>query len=211
MATILINNWDICSWHHLVRTFVWLNIVSCQYLSCLTLFPNPSSLQCNTNPRCKITLIFVRHMLRILYANALMCEVACSQSVTSPFLHSFVVSCIVMTNCAKALSIGVDEFIVSLDPTMAPIGRSLCSMVMHPSNSVIPSSPSLLTFVPCVNPPLFVLGIEPQEGLVYNGPTSNYHLPIFSMLYLWDVMSKTITFYPPKFEFYIFWAKCNSI
>jgi hypothetical protein len=47
-----------------------------------------------------------------------------------------------VTNCAKALSIGVDEFIVSLDPTMAAIGRSFYSMFMSPSNSMIPSSSS---------------------------------------------------------------------
>ncbi len=32
--------------------------------------------------------------------------------------------------------------IVSLDPTMAPIGRSFFSMFMSPSNSIIPSFPS---------------------------------------------------------------------
>jgi hypothetical protein len=48
-----------------------------------------------------------------------MCEVAYSQSVTSPSLHSFVISYIAVTNCGKTLSIGVDEFIVSLDPTVA--------------------------------------------------------------------------------------------
>ncbi len=109
MATILISNWDIYSWHCIVYTFVWLNIVSCQSLSCLTLFPNPSSKQCNTNPGCKTTFAFVRHMLRILHANIFMCEMTCSQSVTSPFLHSFVISYIIVTNCAKTLSIGVDE------------------------------------------------------------------------------------------------------
>ncbi len=45
-------------------------------------------------------------------------------------LHSFVISYIVVTNCAKAFSIGVDEFIVSLDLTMPSIGRLICSMVM---------------------------------------------------------------------------------
>ncbi len=92
METILISNWDIYSWHRSVHTFVWLNIVSCQSLSYLTLFPNPSSMWCNTNPGCKITFAFVRHMLRILHANTLMCEVACSWSVTLSFLHSFVIS-----------------------------------------------------------------------------------------------------------------------
>ncbi len=103
MATILISNWDIYSWHHLVHTFVWLNIISCQSLNHLTLFPNPSFMRCNINPRCEITFAFVKRMLRILHANTLMCEVACSQSVTLSYLHSFVISCIVMTNCAKAL------------------------------------------------------------------------------------------------------------
>jgi len=51
-----------------------------------------------------------------------------------------------MTNYAKALSIGVDEFIVSLDPIMAPMRRSLCSMFLNPSNSMIPSSPSRCSF-----------------------------------------------------------------
>ncbi len=142
MVTILISNWNIYSWHRLVHTFVWLNIVSCQSISRLTLFPNPSSTRHNTNPGCEIAFAFVRRMLRILHANTLMCEVACSQSVTSPSLHSFVISCIVVPNCARALSIGVNEFIVSLDPTMAPIGRSFCSMFMSPSNFMIPSSPS---------------------------------------------------------------------
>jgi hypothetical protein len=91
-------------------------------LNHLTLFPNPSSMKCNINLWCKITFAFVRHMLRILHVNTLMCEVACSQNVTLPSLHSFVIFCIVMTNYARALSIGVDEFMVSLDPTMAPIG-----------------------------------------------------------------------------------------
>ncbi len=108
----------------------------------LTLFPNPSSTWCNTNPMCKIAFAFVKHMLWILHSNTLMCEVACSQSVKSPSLHSFVISYIVVTNYAKALSIGVDEFIVSLNPTMAPIGRSICSTLLSPSNSMIPSSPS---------------------------------------------------------------------
>jgi hypothetical protein len=45
-------------------------------------------------------------------------------------------------NCAKALSIGVNEFIVSLNPTMPPIRKSLYSMVVSPLNSMIPSSPS---------------------------------------------------------------------
>jgi hypothetical protein len=142
MATILINNWDIYSWHRLVRTFVWLSIVSCQSLSHFTLFPNPSSIQCHTNPSCKIAFAFVRHMLRILHANTFMCEVACSQSVTLYSLHSFVIYCIVVTNCAKAFSIEVDEFILSLNPTMAPIERLLYSMVVSPLNSIIPSSPS---------------------------------------------------------------------
>ncbi len=106
------------------------------------LFPNPSSMRCNINPGCKITFAFVRHMLQILHANTLMCEVACSQNVTSPSLHSYVIFYIVMTNCVKALSIGVDEFIVSSNPTMAPVGRLFCSMFMSPSNSMIPSSPS---------------------------------------------------------------------
>jgi hypothetical protein len=134
MATILISNWNIYSWHRLVRTFVWLSIISCQSLSRLTLFPNPSSTRRNTNPGCEIAFAFVRHMLRILHANTFMCEVACSQSVTSPSLHSFVISYIVVANCARAFSIGVDKFIVSLDPTMAPIGRSFCSMFMIPSS-----------------------------------------------------------------------------
>ncbi len=142
MAIILISNWHIYSWHCLVRTFVWLNIVSCHSLSHLTLFPNPSSMRCNTNPGCKTAFAFVRRMLWILHVNTLMCKVVCSQSVTSSSLHSFVISYIVVTNCARALSIEVDEFIVSLDPTMAPIGRSFCSMFMNPSNSMIPSSPS---------------------------------------------------------------------
>ncbi len=142
MATILISNWDIYSWHCLIRTFVWLSIVSCQSLNRLTLFPNLSSTRCNTNPRCEIAFAFVKHMLLILHANTLMCDVACSQNVTSSSLHSFVISYIVVTNCASALSIGVNEFIVSLDPTMAPIGRSFCSMFISPSNFMIPSSPS---------------------------------------------------------------------
>jgi len=37
--------------------------------------------------------------------NTLMCEVACSQSLTSPFLHSFVISCIVVTNYASPIPI----------------------------------------------------------------------------------------------------------
>ncbi len=127
---------------------MWLNIVSCQSLNCLTLFPNPFSMQCNTNPMCKITFVFVRRMLQILHANIFMCEVACSQSLTSPSLHSFVIFCIVVTNCAKALSIWVDEFIVSLDLTMPPIWRSFCSMFMSPSNSMIPSSPLKCSFSP---------------------------------------------------------------
>ncbi len=142
MVTILINNYDIYSWHHLVCTFVWLNIVSCQSLNRLTQFPNPSSMRCNTNPECKIAFAFVKHMLQILHANILVCEVACSWSVTSPSLHSFVISYIIVADCAKAFSIGVDEFIVSLDLTMAPLGRSMCSMVVNSSNSMIPSSPS---------------------------------------------------------------------
>jgi hypothetical protein len=84
-----------------------MNIVSCQSLSRLTLFPNPSSTRCNVNPGCKTTFAFMRHMLRILHANTLMCEVACSQSVTLPFLHSFVISYIVVTNYAKVFSIGL--------------------------------------------------------------------------------------------------------
>jgi hypothetical protein len=140
MVTILINNWRLYSWHRLICTFIWLNIISCQSLKCLTLFPNPSSTQCNTNPRCEIAFAFVRHMLQILHANILMCEVACWQSTTLPSLHSFVIFCIIVTNCAKALSIGVDEFIMSLDPTMAPIRKSLCSMFMSPPNFMIPSS-----------------------------------------------------------------------
>ncbi len=59
MSTILISNWDIYSWHHLVCTFVWLNIFSCQSLSHLTLFPNPSSTQCNINLGCESTFAFV--------------------------------------------------------------------------------------------------------------------------------------------------------
>jgi len=51
-----------------------------------------------------------------------------------------------VTNCAKALSIGVDEFIMSLDPTIAPIGKSFYSMIMSPSNSMIPSSLSRCSF-----------------------------------------------------------------
>ncbi len=141
MATILISNWDIYSWHHLVCTFVWLNIVSCQSLSHLTLFPNPSFTWCNTDHGCETVFAFVRRRLQILHANILMCEVACSQSVTLPSLHPFVISYIIVTNCAWALSIGADEFIESLNPTMAPIGRSFCSMFMNPSNSMIPSSP----------------------------------------------------------------------
>ncbi len=142
MATILINNWNFYSWHHLVRTFVWLNIVSCQFLSHLTLFHNPFSMRYNTNPRCEIAFTFVRHMLQILHVNTLMCEMACSQNVTLPSLHQFVISYIIVTNCARPLSIGVDEFIVTLDPTMAPIGKSFCSMFVSSSNSMIPSSPS---------------------------------------------------------------------
>ncbi len=107
MATILISNWNIYSWHHLVCTFVWLNIVSCQSLSHLTLFPNPFSTWCNTNPGCETAFAFMRCMLWILHANTFMCEVACSQNVTSPSLHSFVISYIVMTNCAKALPLGL--------------------------------------------------------------------------------------------------------
>ncbi len=140
MTIILINNWNIYSWHRLVRTFVWLNIVSCQFLNHLTLFSNPSSMRCNTNFRCKLAFAFVKCMLWILHANILMCEVACSQSVTLPSLHSFMISCIIMTNYARALSIGVDEFIVSLDLTMAPMGRSFCSMLLSPSKSMIPLS-----------------------------------------------------------------------
>ncbi len=149
MATILINNWNIYSWHHLVRTFVWLNIVSCQFLSRFTLFPNPFSVWCNIKPRCKNAFAFVKHMLWILHANTLMCEVACSQSVTSNYLNSFVIYCIVVTNCAKAISTRVDEFIISWNPTMPPIEGSLCSMVMILSNSMIPSSsPSRCSFSP---------------------------------------------------------------
>jgi hypothetical protein len=47
-----------------------------------------------------------------------------------------------MTNCAKALSTGVNEFIVSLDLTMAAIRKSLYSMVVNPLNSMISSSTS---------------------------------------------------------------------
>jgi len=146
MATILMNNWNIYSWHHLISTFVWLSIVSCQSLNHFTLFPNPFSTWCNTNFGCKTTFSFMRHMLQILHANILMCEVACSQSVTSPSLHSFVISCIVVTNCTRALSIMVDEFIVSINITMAPIGRSLCSTIVSPLNSMIPSSFSRCSF-----------------------------------------------------------------
>ncbi len=141
MAIIFINNWDIYSWHCLVYTFVWLNIVSCQSLSHLTLFPNPSSMCCNTNLGCENAFAFVRRMSQILHVNLLMCEVACSQNVTSFSLHSLVISCIVVTNYAKALSIGVTKFIVSLDLTMPPIRKSFYSMVVNPLNSMIPLSP----------------------------------------------------------------------
>ncbi len=151
MAIIFINNWNIYSWHCLVCTFVWLNIISCQSLSHLTLFPNPSSMCYNTNLGCKNAFAFVRHMLQILHVHIFMCEVTCSQSVTSFSLHSFVISCIIVTNCAKAFSIGVNEFIVSLNLIMPPIRKSLYSMVVNPLNSMIPlwlskcsSSPSLL-------------------------------------------------------------------
>jgi hypothetical protein len=107
MATIFINNWKIYSWHCLIRTFVWLNIFSCQFLSCLTLFPNPSFTWCNANPGCETTFAFVRCMLWILHVNIFMCEVACSQNVTSPSVHSFVIFCIVTTNCARALPLGL--------------------------------------------------------------------------------------------------------
>ncbi len=78
MTTIFINNWNIYSWHCLIHTFVWLNIVSCQFLNRFTLFPNSSSMRCNINPRCKNAFAFVRHMLQILHANILICEVASS-------------------------------------------------------------------------------------------------------------------------------------
>ncbi len=52
-------------------------------------------------PIFETTFAFVRHMLRILHANTLMCEVACSRSVTSLSLHSFVISCIIVTNCGR--------------------------------------------------------------------------------------------------------------
>jgi hypothetical protein len=83
----------------------------------------PFSMRCNINLGCEIAFAFVRCMLQILHANTLMCEVACLQGVTSPSVHSFVISYIVATNCARAFSIGIDGFIVSLNPTMAPIGR----------------------------------------------------------------------------------------
>ncbi len=130
MVIILIINWHIYSWHHLVHTFMWLGIVSCQSLNYLTLFPNPSSTRCNTNLGCKTAFAIVRCMFWILHAKILMCEVACSQSVTLPFLHSFVISYIIMTNYAKALSIGVDEFIVSLDPTNG-IHREITLLHFH--------------------------------------------------------------------------------
>jgi len=91
----------------------------------------------------KNAFTFVKHMLWILHANTLMCEVACSQNVTLDSLHSFMISYIVVANCARTLSIGVNEFIVSRDFTMPPIGRSLCSMVVTLSNSMIPSSSRL--------------------------------------------------------------------
>ncbi len=56
MPTILISKWHIYSWHRLICTFVWLNIISCQSLSCLTLFRNPSSTWCNTNHGVKLHL-----------------------------------------------------------------------------------------------------------------------------------------------------------
>jgi len=52
-----------------------------------------------------------------------------------------------MNNCAKALSIGVDEFIVSINPIMACIGRSFYSMVVIPLNSMILSSPSRCSYL----------------------------------------------------------------
>ncbi len=73
---------------------------------------NPSFMWCSTNPRCKIALYVMN------YVSILSCDLACSQSVSSSSLHSFVIFCIIMTNCAKALSIGVDEFIVSLNSTL---------------------------------------------------------------------------------------------
>jgi hypothetical protein len=46
-----------------------------------------------------------------------------------------------VTNCAKAFSIRVNEFIISLNLTMPPIRKSFYSMVVNPLNSMIPSSP----------------------------------------------------------------------
>ncbi len=83
------------SWYVFMRSSL-VNIVLCQSFNLWIEYPKLPFTRCNDIPRCNYSFAFVRCMFWIYDATTLMINVAWSQSVTPPCVHSSLISYIVL-------------------------------------------------------------------------------------------------------------------